>query len=182
MVYFIKTGNSYHIFSVIRMKCPICGCTEDKVLETRNIAEGISIRRRRECIECGFRFTTFEHIEEKALMVVKRDGRREEFSIDKLASGIDKAVEKRPISRPEFEDLLDNNHDEAVRLAGETHEISSQDLGEMVMEKLHKMDQVAYIRFASVYRQFEDVKEFIREINNISGVKGGGDGRKQDNA
>lgn len=164
------------------MKCPICGCLEDKVLETRNIAEGISIRRRRECIECGFRFTTFEHIEEKTLMVVKRDGRREEFNIEKLSSGINKAIEKRPISRPVFEDLLEDIQSEAVKIAGDTHEISSLDLGEMVMEKLHKLDQVAYIRFASVYRQFEDVKEFIKEIKNISGVKGGKDGRRQDNS
>jgi transcriptional repressor NrdR len=153
------------------MKCPICNCKEDKVLETRLIGNGSSIRRRRECESCGYRFTTFEQVEEKKLMVVKRDGRREEFSIEKLATGIDKAIEKRPISRPVIDELLQTIEEDANVLAGEAHEISSNELGEAVMEKLHKLDQVAYIRFASVYRQFEDVKEFIREIKNISSVK-----------
>ena len=153
------------------MKCPICNCIEDKVLETRLIGNGSSVRRRRECESCGYRFTTFEQIEEKKLMVVKRDGRREEFSIEKLATGIDKAIEKRPISRPVIDELLQTIEEDASVRAGEAHEISSNELGEAVMEKLHKLDQVAYIRFASVYRQFEDVKEFIREIKNISSVK-----------
>jgi len=161
------------------MKCPLCGCIEDKVLETRLIAEGISIRRRRECVSCGYRFTTYEHVEEKKLMVIKRDERREEFSIEKLSAGINKAIEKRPVSRPEIEELLLSVEEEAIVKAGENHEISSKDIGEMVMEKLHKMDQVAYIRFASVYRQFEDVKEFIKEIKNIStSKKKGGDSER----
>ena len=104
-------------------------------------------------------------------MVVKRDGRREEFSIEKLAAGIDKAIEKRPIPRPVIDELLQTIEEDASVRAGEAHEISSNELGEAVMEKLHKLDQVAYIRFASVYRQFEDVKEFIREIKNISSIK-----------
>ena len=153
------------------MKCPICGCIEDKVLETRLIGDSSSIRRRRECISCSYRFTTYEHVEEKKLMVIKRDNRREEFSIDKLASGIDKAIEKRPISRPVIEDLLISIEEEAMVKAGENHEISSMELGKMVMEKLHALDQVAYIRFASVYRQFEDVKEFIKEIKSITAKK-----------
>lgn len=152
------------------MKCPICSCIEDKVLETRHMGEGTSIRRRRECISCGYRFTTYESIEEKALMVVKRDGRREEFSVEKLSSGINKAIEKRPISRPVIEELLHDVEDEAIVRAGDAHEISSLEIGELVMEKLHKLDQVAYIRFASVYRQFEDVKEFIKEIRSISSI------------
>jgi transcriptional repressor NrdR len=152
------------------MKCPICNCTDDKVLETRLIGNGRSVRRRRECESCGYRFTTFEQVEEKKLMVVKRDGRREEFSIDKLAAGIDKAIEKRPVPRPVIDELLQTVEEDANMRAGETHEISSFELGEAVMEKLHELDQVAYIRFASVYRQFEDVKEFIREIKNISSV------------
>lgn len=150
------------------MKCPICNCIEDKVLETRFLGEGESIRRRRECASCGYRFTTYEHIEEKELMIVKRDGRREKFSIDKLSSGIGKAIEKRPISQNTYEELLHKLQDEAIIKAGDTHEISSKELGEMVMEKLHKLDQVAYIRFASVYRQFEDIKEFIKEIKYIN--------------
>ena len=156
------------------MKCPICGCKEDRVLETRLIGDGISIRRRRECISCGYRFTTYEHVEEKKLMVVKRDKRREEFSIEKLSAGINKAIEKRPVSRPQIEELLIAIEEEAIVRAGENHELSSHQIGEMVMEKLHALDQVAYIRFASVYRQFKDVKEFIREIKNISTSKKGG--------
>ena len=153
------------------MKCPICKCIEDKVLETRRIGNGSSVRRRRECESCGYRFTTFEQVEEKKLMVVKRDGRREEFSREKLAAEIDKAIEKRPIPRPVIDELLQTVEEDASVRAGEAHEIFSNELGEAVMEKLHKLDQVAYIRFASVYRQFEDVKEFIREIKNISSVK-----------
>jgi len=149
------------------MKCPVCACLEDKVLETRFIGEGNSIRRRRECIACGYRFTTYEVVEEKKLMVIKRDERREEFSIDKLASGMDKAIEKRPVSRVVIDDLLREIEEDAIRRAGVSHEISSHELGEMVMEKLHDLDEVAYIRFASVYRQFKGVNEFIREIKNI---------------
>lgn len=153
------------------MKCPICNCKEDKVLETRLIGNGSSVRRRRECESCGYRFTTFEQVEEKKLMVIKRDGRREEFSREKLSAGIDKAIEKRPVSRLIIDELLQTIEEDANVRAGEAHEISSNELGEAVMEKLHRLDQVAYIRFASVYRQFEDVKEFIREIKNISSVK-----------
>lgn len=150
------------------MKCPICSCIDDKVIETRLIGDGESIRRRRECISCGYRFTTYEQIEEKELMVIKRDGRREKFNIDKLNGGISKAIEKRPISQNTIEDLLHSIQEQAIIKAGDTHEISSLEIGEMVMEKLHSLDQVAYIRFASVYRQFEDIKEFIREINHIT--------------
>jgi transcriptional repressor NrdR len=152
------------------MKCPICGSVDDKVLETRLLLDSSVIRRRRECDSCEYRFTTYEHIEEKELMVVKRDGRREKFSKEKLSSGINKAIEKRPVSRPVFEELLNNIEEEATVFAAESHEISSYKIGELVMEKLHKLDQVAYIRFASVYRKFEDVKEFIKEIESISTV------------
>ena len=149
------------------MKCPICRCIEDKVLETRLMGEGSSIRRRRECTSCSYRFTTYESIEEKKLMIVKRDGRREEFNLEKLATGINKAIEKRPIARPIIDELLHSIEEEAIVKAGEAHEISSYEVGGLVMERLHKLDEVAYIRFASVYRQFEDVKEFIREIKSI---------------
>jgi transcriptional repressor NrdR len=155
------------------MKCPICGKVEDKVLETRLLGDAVSIRRRRECMSCGYRFTTYEHVEEKKLMVVKRDGRREPFDIEKLSAGINKAIEKRPVSRPDIEETLISIQEEAMMIAGDSHEIPSAMLGEIVMEKLHKLDQVAYIRFASVYRKFEDVKEFIEEIKNISTAKKG---------
>jgi len=154
------------------MKCPICGCIDDKVLETRFLLDASIIRRRRECTKCEYRFTTYEHIEEKELMVVKRDGRREKFSREKLSSGINKAIEKRPVSRIVIDELLNSIEEEAAVVGGESHEISSYKIGEMVMEKLHKLDQVAYIRFASVYRKFEDVKEFIKEIESISPIKG----------
>lgn len=149
------------------MKCPVCGCMDDKVLETRFIGDCSSIRRRRECTGCGYRFTTYEVIEEKKLMVIKRDQRREEFSIEKLSSGINKAIEKRPIPRAVIDDLVREIEEEAIKKAGFSHEISSQELGELVMEKLHNLDEVAYIRFASVYRQFKGVNEFIKEIKNI---------------
>ncbi len=150
------------------MKCPHCGCLEDKVLESRQIADGSSIRRRRECIECGFRFTSYEHIKEKKLMVIKKDKRREPFSLEKLATGINKAVEKRPVSQKEIEEMLHSIEGEAMLKAGEDMEILSDIIGEIVMEKLKKIDKVAYIRFASVYRKFEDVDEFINEIKKIN--------------
>jgi len=162
------------------MKCPICACIDDKVLETRVLLEASITRRRRECDSCGYRFTTYETIEEKELMVVKRDGRRENFSKEKMASGINKAIEKRPVARPVIEDLLNEIKEEATLNAGESHEISSYNIGEIVMEKLHKLDQVAYIRFASVYRKFEDVKEFIKEIESISSENVGDNGGKRD--
>ncbi|MCK4797856.1 MAG: transcriptional repressor NrdR [Spirochaetes bacterium] len=149
------------------MKCPICNCLEDKVFETRVIGEGSSIRRRRGCTSCGYRFTTYEHIEEKNLMIIKRDGRREQFNIDKLSSGVNKAIEKRPVSQIVIEELLHSIEEEAVVKAGDKHEISSFDIGKMVMQRLHKLDQVAYIRFASVYRKFEDVKEFVKEVEKL---------------
>ncbi len=167
------------------MKCPICGCIDDKVLETRLLGDASSIRRRRGCISCGYRFTTYEIIEEKKLMVIKRDKRREEFSIEKLSGGINKAIEKRPISRTVINEMLHSIEEEAIVRAGEDHEISSEEIGEIVMEKLHKLDPVAYIRFASVYRQFENVKEFIDEIKSLSSSRktgGGKDERGQDNS
>ncbi|OHD10622.1 MAG: transcriptional regulator NrdR [Spirochaetes bacterium GWD1_27_9] len=149
------------------MKCPNCSCVEDKVLESRSIAGGISLRRRRECLSCGYRFTSYEHIEEKKLMVSKRDKRRELFNIEKLSTGIQKAFEKRPIPQSVIEDLINSIQEEAILEAGDSHEISSYQIGEMAIKKISKIDPIAYIRFASVYRKFEDVSEFIREIENI---------------
>jgi transcriptional repressor NrdR len=149
------------------MKCPVCGYIEDKVVDTRVIGDGENIRRRRECGSCGFRFTTYETIEEKKIMVIKRDKRREEFNREKLYIGINKAIEKRPVSQAQVEELIDEIEHEVFLKACDTHEIPSIDVGEIIMEKLRNLDQVAYIRFASVYRQFKDVKEFINEIKNI---------------
>jgi transcriptional repressor NrdR len=157
----------YTIYGVFVLKCPNCGETEDKVLESRPIASGISIRRRRECLSCGYRFTSYEHIEEKNIMVVKRDERREHFSIEKLSGGIQKAFEKRPVAQKIIEELINSIEEDAIILSGDKQEIPSSILGEMAMNKIRKIDSIAYIRFASVYRNFKDVDEFIREIENI---------------
>jgi transcriptional repressor NrdR len=149
------------------MRCPRCESIEDKVLESRMLANGESVRRRRECLSCGYRFTSYERIEEKRLMVIKSDGRREVFEREKLERGVQRACEKRNISQMTIEDLINDIEDEAAMVGKSTHEIASRDLGEMVLKKLYALDSVAYIRFASVYRQFQDVAEFVREIASI---------------
>ena len=148
------------------MKCPFCENIGDKVLESREIDEGRAIRRRRECSSCRGRFTSYERVEEKPLLVIKRDGRREQFSRDKLSSGILKACEKRPVSIEAVEGMVDEIEKQIHREAG--REVLSSRIGEMVMEKLQGMDKVAYVRFASVYRKFEDPSEFIKHVNEIS--------------
>jgi transcriptional repressor NrdR len=148
------------------MKCPFCENLEDKVLESREIDEGKAVRRRRECIVCRGRFTSYERVEEKPLLVIKRDGRREQFSRDKLSAGILKACEKRPVSAEEVEGMVDEIEKQIHRLAG--REVLSSSVGEMVMEKLEGVDKVAYVRFASVYRKFEDPSEFIDHIKEIN--------------
>jgi transcriptional repressor NrdR len=150
------------------MKCPLCDSNEDRVLESRQNAAGTSIRRRRECLSCGYRFTSYEHIEEKKLMVVKRDGRRQPFDLKKLERGIQISLEKRPVSQLVVEDILQEIEEESAMLGKSTHEITSSQLGEMVLEKLYKVDRVAYVRFASVYRMFDDVEQFIDEIGHLS--------------
>ena len=149
------------------MKCPNCSNIDDKVIESRSLAGGVSVRRRRECINCGYRFTSYEHIEEKKIMVVKRDSRRELFNLEKLSNGIQKAFEKRPVPQNIIEKLINDIEEEAILVAGDKHEIPSSDVGEMVMEKIKSIDSVAYIRFASVYRNFENINEFIKEIESI---------------
>jgi transcriptional repressor NrdR len=149
------------------MRCPRCESIEDKVLESRTLANGESIRRRRECLSCGYRFTSYERIEEKRLMVIKSDGRREVFEREKLERGIQLACEKRDISQMTIEEMINDIEDEAAMAGKSTHEITSRNLGEIVLKKLNKLDSVAYIRFASVYRQFKDVAEFVREIASI---------------
>jgi len=150
------------------MKCPFCQNVEDKVLESREIEEGKAIRRRRECLSCRERFTSYERVEEKPILVIKRDGRREQFSRGKICSGIFKACEKRPVSAEVVEKTVDEIVKEIHREAG--REVSSSKIGGMVMERLQGLDKIAYIRFASVYRKFEDLSEFINEVKEISPV------------
>jgi len=147
------------------MKCPYCGEIDNKVIDSRLGKDGNVIRRRRECLECSRRFTTYEHIEEIPIMIIKKDGRREVFSRDKIRSGIKKACEKRDISMNVIEDFIDDLERD-LRETGEK-EIPSTDLGEKIMIKLHEMDDVAYVRFASVYREFKDVNDFVSELKGL---------------
>jgi len=147
------------------MKCPYCGHTEDKVVDSRSSQERDFIRRRRECLKCKRRFTTYEHIENLPLMVVKKDGRRESFDRQKLLSGIIKACEKRKISVDQIEQMVDDI--ERILQRRYDKEVSSSDIGEIVMEYLKKLDQVAYVRFASVYREFKDINQFMKELKQM---------------
>lgn len=147
------------------MKCPYCGYKEDKVVDSRATAEESAIRRRRECLKCGKRFTTYEYIEEVSMMVIKKDGRREPFDRKKVLSGIIKACEKRSISMEKMEDIV-TQIERAIQKKSD-REVSSPRIGELVMEKLKVMDDVAYVRFASVYRQFKDVGQFMVELKDI---------------
>jgi transcriptional repressor NrdR len=147
------------------MRCPKCGCQDDKVIDSRASREGATIRRRRECLKCEFRFTTYEEVEHEGLMVVKRDGRREEFSKDKLVSGLKKACQKRPVSPQVIEDLVEKIVEEITDKYDK--EVPGLVIGERVMEGLRSIDQVAYVRFASVYRRFQEATEFVREVANL---------------
>ena len=147
------------------MRCPKCGHQDDKVIDSRSSREGSTIRRRRQCLQCEYRFTTYEEIEHEGLVVVKRDGRREEFSREKLLSGLKKACQKRPISPKVIEELVEKIVDEITgKYEGE---VPGMAIGERVMEGLREIDKVAYVRFASVYRRFEEATEFVREVNNL---------------
>jgi len=146
---------------------------DDRVTDSRTLANGESIRRRRECLSCGFRFTSYERIEEKALMVVKRDGRREPFDRAKLERGLQRALEKRPVSQMSIENILNEIEDEAAMLGKGANEVPSAALGDMTLDKLYRIDKVAYIRFASVYRKFESMDEFIDEINSLASARDG---------
>ena len=147
------------------MKCPFCGEIDNKVIDSRLSKDGIVIRRRRQCIICSRRFTTYEHIEEIPVMIIKKDGRREIFSREKVRSGIQKACQKRDISVNVIEEFLDEL-DRDLREAGEK-EIPSYKIGEKIMAKLHEIDDVAYVRFASVYREFKDVNDFVSELKSL---------------
>lgn len=147
------------------MKCPYCSFGESKVIDSRHADEGNSIRRRRECEKCKKRFTTYEKIEDITLMIVKKDGNRESFDRNKIINGIIKACEKRPISLNEIENVVLDI--ENIINKSMVREIDSKKIGELVMEKLRELDEVAYVRFASVYRHFKDINTFLQELEKI---------------
>ncbi|RKY37272.1 MAG: transcriptional regulator NrdR [Candidatus Omnitrophota bacterium] len=147
------------------MNCPFCGNIEDKVVDSRVSSEGECIRRRRECLKCQRRFTTYEYIEKMPLMVIKKDGRREPFDKKKVLSGLLRACEKRPISMQTIESLVDSIERKLQR--DYEREVSNADIGELVMKHLQKTDEVAYVRFASVYRQFKDINQFLGELKEL---------------
>ena len=148
------------------MKCPRCDSQKTRVVDSREGVEGRSVRRRRECESCEFRFTTFERIEDSLPMVVKKGGQRESFDRYKILSGLKKACEKRPVSVMEMEDVVKSIEAKLLELGDK--EISSRAIGEMLIEKLHTLDQVAYVRFASVYREFSDVSEFMDTLRQLA--------------
>lgn len=152
------------------MRCPHCNENNDKVIESRSLAGDDCIRRRRECLICGYRFTSYERLEVKKLMVVKSDGRREPFDMKKIERGINRALEKRPISTSTVENLFDEIEDQAI-LTAVNDEIKSSTLGELVLTSLLKLDKVAYVRFASVYKKFNDLDEFIKEVKKMNKIK-----------
>ena len=147
------------------MRCPKCGHLDDKVLDSRAAHEGKAIRRRRECLDCSYRFTTFEEILKDELSVIKRDGRREDFSRQKLLSGITRACLKRHVTNEQIDKIVDSVVETLQRR--DTTEISSSEIGELVMRALLKLDQVAYVRFASVYQRFDDVEQFKHVIDEV---------------
>ena len=147
------------------MRCPFCGHIDSKVVDSRSSKEGDSIRRRRECLQCERRYTTYERIEEVAQMVIKKDGRREPFDRWKIKSGILKACEKRPVSLEQVESLIDDV--ERSLFNSTEHEVATETIGLGVMERLKRIDEVAYVRFASVYRQFRDLNEFMDELKSL---------------
>ncbi|GMW01424.1 MAG: transcriptional repressor NrdR [Candidatus Hydrogenedentota bacterium] len=147
------------------MRCPFCAHLESKVVDSRSSKEGDSIRRRRECLKCERRYTTYERIEEVAQMVIKKDGRREPFDRWKIKSGILKACEKRPVSLDQVEALIDDL--ERHLFNSSEHEVSTDAIGQAVMDRLKRLDEVAYVRFASVYRQFKDLNEFMNELKDL---------------
>jgi transcriptional repressor NrdR len=147
------------------MRCPKCGGQDDKVIDSRTSREGSTIRRRRECLNCGNRFTTYEEIEREGLVVVKRDGRREEFSKDKLISGIRKACQKRPIGPKAIEDMVERIVDELTDTF--EREVPCSAVGERVMDALRDLDEVAYVRFASVYRRFQEATDFLQALKTL---------------
>jgi len=170
-------GELHSSFNKTTMLCPKCTSLEDKVIDSRLSKDGTSIRRRRECLECENRFTTYEQIERVELLAVKRDGRREPFDRQKLLSSLIKACEKRPIGIESMEESV--NAIIADLEASQEREISTKEIGAKVMERLHSIDPVAYVRFASVYRRFEDIGEFIDEIQSLERRAPASDNQKE---
>jgi transcriptional repressor NrdR len=152
---------------VTHVKCPFCAAVDDRVVDSRESREGEVIRRRRECTGCGRRFTSYETIEEIPYMVVKNDGRRERFDRNKLRTGLAKACEKRPVPPTELDRIVDEV--ESLLHDSEEREIATSRIGAIVMERIRELDKVAYVRFASVYRKFEDVDEFLNELKTLIG-------------
>jgi transcriptional repressor NrdR len=151
------------------MKCPFCGHLGDKVVDSRESKEGEAIRRRRECLDCGRRFTSYERIDEIAYMVIKKDGTRERFERQKLIAGLLKACEKRPVSVAAIEAVADKA--EALLQERPDKEIGTEEVGKLVMDELKRLDKVAYVRFASVYRHFRDIGEFMSELKDLLAAK-----------
>ena len=151
------------------MKCPYCGYSESKVIDSRPADENSSIRRRRECLSCGKRFTTYETVESLPMVVIKKDGSRQSFDRQKMLRGMIRACEKRPVTLAELERIADEIEQELQNSM--EREIRTEIIGEKVMERLRKVDQVAYVRFASVYRQFKDIDTFMAELNKLLAEK-----------
>ncbi len=149
------------------MRCPKCSCQDDKVIDSRASREGATIRRRRQCVACGYRYTTYEEIVREGLGVVKRDGRREEFSREKLLFGVRKACQKRPVSPKAIEDLVDRITSEVSDKYD--REVPAETIGKLVMDGLREIDEVAYVRFASVYRRFQEATDFVQEVKKLEG-------------
>ena len=147
------------------MRCPACGHDEDRVVDSRATKDNSAVRRRRECLKCGYRFTTYEYIEHTPVMVVKKDGRRERYSREKILNGLLRACEKRPVSREALEKLIDEVEKSIGSKAMD--EIPTSEIGNEVMKRLAAIDQVAYVRFASVYREFKDVSQFLDELRGL---------------
>lgn len=158
------------------MRCPFCDHDDDKVIDSRPSDEGTAIRRRRECTVCGARFTTYEKVETLPLLVIKKDGTRAPFDRDKLMTGVMKSCEKRPVSTAQLEQLV--NSIELQTQNSLKREVTSREIGELVMEQLKKIDEVAYVRFASVYRQFKDVNSFLEELHEMTKIEKNGEDSK----
>ncbi len=154
------------------MRCPYCKSQKDKVIDSRSAADGTSIRRRRECLKCSRRYTTYEKVEEAPFRVIKKDGTRVPFDRDRILHGMMKACEKRPVATEDLERVVDHVEAEINRLFDK--EVASKFIGNLVMDALRDLDQVAYVRFASVYREFKDVKEFLGELRTVLGQDGDG--------
>ena len=147
------------------LKCPFCGFEDSKVIDSRATEDNMAIRRRRECLKCNKRYTTYEKVEDIPILVIKKDSSREYFDKSKIINGLIKACQKRPVSRQQIEDIA---FEIEKSLSNEmVTEVKSQDVGEMIMEKLKELDEVSYVRFASVYRQFKDINTFMREISSL---------------